>query len=158
MTEHFEVKVGLHQGSALSPLLFNVVFDVITENVIEEPSWRVLYADDIVLVAENIDGDQLPTIKLGGENLKRFRTFKYLGSMVDETAGMDKKEAAPLRKLEEKKLDVAKMKMLRWIAGVARRDRIRNDYIRGTVEVAEISKRIQEARLRWFGHLRRRAG
>ncbi|XP_063588688.1 uncharacterized protein LOC134765822 [Penaeus indicus] len=36
MTEHFEVKVGLHQGS---PLLFNIVFDVITENVREEPPW-----------------------------------------------------------------------------------------------------------------------
>ncbi|XP_037789209.1 uncharacterized protein LOC119584588 [Penaeus monodon] len=37
-----------------------------------------------------IDGDQLVTIKLGGENLKRVRTFKYLGSVVEETAGMDK--------------------------------------------------------------------
>ncbi|XP_037779142.1 uncharacterized protein LOC119575562 [Penaeus monodon] len=57
-----------------------------------------------------------------------------------------------------KKLDVTEIKMLRWMVGVTRRDRIRNDSIRGTMEVVEISKTIQEARLRWFGHLRRRAG
>ncbi|XP_063588669.1 uncharacterized protein LOC134765806 [Penaeus indicus] len=39
-------------------------------------------------------------------------------------------EAAPLKKLEEKKLDGTEMKMLRWIVGGTRRDRIRNNYIR----------------------------
>ncbi|XP_037779447.1 uncharacterized protein LOC119575988 [Penaeus monodon] len=63
-------------------------------------------------------------------------------------------EAAPLKKLEEKKLDVAEMKMLRWMVGVTKRDKIRNDYIRGTVKVVEFSKKIQEARQRWC-HLRR---
>ncbi|XP_063601129.1 uncharacterized protein LOC134777224 [Penaeus indicus] len=53
-------------------------------------------------------------------------------------------EAAPLKKLEEKKLDGAEMKMLRWTGGVTRRDRIRNDYIRGTAKVVEISKKIQK--------------
>ena len=31
-SEEFQVKVGVHQGSALSPLLFAIVVDVITEN------------------------------------------------------------------------------------------------------------------------------
>ena len=31
-TEELEVKVGVHQGSVLSPLLFAIVVDVITEN------------------------------------------------------------------------------------------------------------------------------
>ncbi|XP_047469128.1 uncharacterized protein LOC125025196 [Penaeus chinensis] len=52
MTDGFEVKVGLHQGSALSPRLFNMVMDVMTEEVREEPPWCILYADIIVLVAE----------------------------------------------------------------------------------------------------------
>ena len=32
-SEDFEVKVGVHQGSALSPLLFAIMVDVITESV-----------------------------------------------------------------------------------------------------------------------------
>ena len=31
-SKEFEIKVGVHQGSVLSPLLFAVVADVITEN------------------------------------------------------------------------------------------------------------------------------
>ena len=31
-SEEFEVKVNVHQGSVLSPLLFAIVVDVITEN------------------------------------------------------------------------------------------------------------------------------
>ena len=67
-------------------------------------------------------------------------------------------EAAPLKKVEEKKMDVAEMKMLRWMVGVTRKDRIRNEYIRGTVKVVEVSRKIQESRMRWYGHLKRREG
>ncbi|XP_063602908.1 uncharacterized protein LOC134778904 [Penaeus indicus] len=61
MTDKSEVKVGLHQGSALSPILFNLVMDVMTEEVREKPPWCILYANDIVLVggheAEAIEED-----------------------------------------------------------------------------------------------------
>ena len=32
-TEYFPIEVGLHQGSALSPLLFIIIIDVLTENI-----------------------------------------------------------------------------------------------------------------------------
>ena len=48
------------------------------------------------------------------------------------------------------------MRMLRWMSGVTREDRIRNEYIRGSTKVVEISKKVQEGRLRWYGHLMRR--
>ena len=32
-TEEIDIEVGLHQGSALSPLLFIIIMDVITEDI-----------------------------------------------------------------------------------------------------------------------------
>ena len=49
ITESFKVKVGLHQGSALSPFLFAVIMDRLTDEVKREPPWTMLFADDIVI-------------------------------------------------------------------------------------------------------------
>ncbi|XP_068222145.1 uncharacterized protein [Palaemon carinicauda] len=51
-TETFGVGVWLHQGSSLSPYLFNIVIDVITERVREQSPRTKLFADDIVLCDE----------------------------------------------------------------------------------------------------------
>ena len=51
-TESFKVKVGLHQGSALSPFLFAVIMDRLTDEVRREPPWTILFADDIVICEE----------------------------------------------------------------------------------------------------------
>ena len=51
-TESFKVKVGLHQGSALSPFLFAVIMDRLTNEVRREPPWTMLFADDIVICEE----------------------------------------------------------------------------------------------------------
>ena len=61
-----------------------------------------------------------------------------------------------VKKAHEKKLDVAEMRMLRWMSGVTKMDRIRNERIRGTTKVGEISKKVQESRLKWYGHVSRR--
>ena len=53
-------------------------------------------------------------------------------------------------------MDVTEMKMLRWMCGVTKLDRIRNERIRGTVMVTEISKKVQERRMQWYGHVMRR--
>mgnify|MGYP007071599789 CR=1 FL=1 len=52
-SEEFEVKVGVHQGSVLSPLLFAVVMEALTQEVREGLPWELLYADDLVLMAES---------------------------------------------------------------------------------------------------------
>ena len=39
-TEYVPIEVGLHQGSALSPLLFIIIMDVLTENMEKDPPWR----------------------------------------------------------------------------------------------------------------------
>ena len=48
-TEIFKVKVELHQGSALSPFLFAVIMDRLTNEVRRKPSWKMLFADDIAI-------------------------------------------------------------------------------------------------------------
>ena len=48
-TEEIEIEVGLHQGSALSPLLFVIFIDVIKEDMQEGTPWAMLFADDLVL-------------------------------------------------------------------------------------------------------------
>ena len=55
----------------------------------------------------------------------------------------------------EARLDVNKMRMLRWMCGVTRRDKIRNEHFRGTARVVQASKKITEKRLKWYGHVRR---
>ena len=35
-------------------------------------------------------------------------------------------------------------------------DKIRNEYIRGTAQVGKFGEKTREARLRWYGHLRRK--
>ena len=61
-------------------------------------------------------------------------------------------ETVALTKTQE----VAELKMLRFSLGVTRMDKIRNKYIRGTAQVGRFGEKTREARLRWYGHLRRK--
>ena len=47
-------------------------------------------------------------------------------------------ETWAVKKTQQKKLDVAEMRMLRWVSGVTKLDRIGNERIRGTTKVGEI--------------------
>ncbi|KAK3506625.1 hypothetical protein QTP70_011141 [Hemibagrus guttatus] len=64
-TEEFNVKVGLHQGSALSPFLFAIVMDQLSEEVRQESPWTMMFADDIVICSESREQVE--------ENLERWR-------------------------------------------------------------------------------------
>jgi len=48
----FEVKVGMHQGSASSPLLFVIVMEALSREFRVALLWELLYADDLVVIAE----------------------------------------------------------------------------------------------------------
>ena len=48
-TKEIEIEVGLHQGSTLSPLLFVIIVDVITDEIAEGTPWAMLFANDLVL-------------------------------------------------------------------------------------------------------------
>ncbi|KAK3525823.1 hypothetical protein QTP70_010325 [Hemibagrus guttatus] len=113
-TEEFKVEVGLHQGSALSPFLFAIVMDQLSEEVRQESPWTMMFADDIVICSESreqveenlerwrfalerrgmkVSGSKTEyicvneregsgTVRLQGEEVKKVREFKYLGSTV----------------------------------------------------------------------------
>jgi len=49
----FEVKVGVHQGSVLSPMLFIIVMDALSAEFRDGLPWELLYADDLVLMADS---------------------------------------------------------------------------------------------------------
>ena len=56
LSEEFEIKVGMHQGSVLSPFLFAVIVAVVTELAKEGVLSELLYADDLVPMSESIEG------------------------------------------------------------------------------------------------------
>ena len=235
VTEGFEVKVGLHQGSALSPCLFAMMMDRMTDEIREEAPWTMMFADDIVICSESKEQveEKLEswryalerrgmkvnrrkteymcvnerqdtgsgTVKMQGEEVTKVDDFKYLGSTVQSNGecGREVKkrvqagwngwrrmsgvicdrrvparvkgkvykvavrpamlyglETVALTKRQEAEMEVAELKMLRFSLGVTRKDKIRNEYIRGTAQVGKFGEKTREARLRWYGHLRRK--
>ena len=52
LSEKFPVSVGVHQGSVMSPLLFNIVLEEVARDCRIGDPWELLYADDLVLTAE----------------------------------------------------------------------------------------------------------
>ena len=235
VTEGFEVKVGLHQGSALSPCLFAMMMDRMTDEIREEAPWTMMFADDIVICSESKEqveekleswryalerrgmkvnrrkteymcvnerqDNGSGTVKMQGEEVAKVEDFKYLGSTVQSNGecGREVKkrvqagwngwrrmsgvicdrrvparvkgkvykvavrpamlyglETVALTKRQEAEMEVAELKMLRFSLGVTRMDKIRNECIRGTAQVGKFGEKTREARLRWYGHLRRK--
>ena len=56
-----------------------------------------------------------------------------------------------MKKVHEKKLNVAEMRMLVWMRKITELDEIRNERMRGMRKVGEISRKVQEKRLSWSG-------
>nr|XP_009599585.1 uncharacterized protein LOC104095213 [Nicotiana tomentosiformis] len=82
-SEHFPVVMRLHQGSALSPFLFALAMDVLSQHIQGEVPWCMLFADDIVLIDETRRGVNVKlevwrqTLESKGFKLSRTKT-KYL--------------------------------------------------------------------------------
>ncbi|XP_060172285.1 uncharacterized protein LOC132603305 isoform X1 [Lycium barbarum] len=140
-------------------------------------------------------------VRLGTQVIPKKRSFKYLGSIIQENGDIeddvshrigagwmkwrlasgvlcDKKvplklkgrfykvvvrptllygaECWAVKSSHVQKMKVAEMRMLRWMCGHTSRDRIRNEDIQDKVGVASVEGKMREARLRWFGHVRRR--
>uniref|UniRef100_A0A914WD71 Reverse transcriptase domain-containing protein n=1 Tax=Plectus sambesii TaxID=2011161 RepID=A0A914WD71_9BILA len=51
-SEPFPITVGVHQGSALSPLLFILCMDTVSADLQTPHPWTLLYADDVLIASE----------------------------------------------------------------------------------------------------------
>ena len=65
-------------------------------------------------------------------------------------------EMVAITKKQVEEMEVAEMKMLKFAMGMTRKDKIRNEYIRGTVKVEQLGIKMREGRLRWYRHVMRR--
>ncbi|RZC11806.1 Solanesyl diphosphate synthase 3, chloroplastic/mitochondrial [Glycine soja] len=227
----------VHCLSILSPYLFTLILDVLTEQIQEIAPRCMLFADDIVLLGESREelNERLETwrralethgfrlsrskseymeckfnksrrvsnseVKIGDHIIPQVTRFKYLGSVIQDDgeiegdvnhriqAGWMKwrkasgvlcdakvpiklkgkfyqtavrpailygTECWAVKSQHETKVGVAEMRMLRWMCGKTRQDKIRNGVIRERVGVAPIVEKMVENRLRWFGHVERR--
>ena len=164
-TESFKVKVGLHQGSALSPFLFAVFMDRLTDEVRREPPCTMLFADDIVICEETREEveQRLESWKYAlerrGMKVSRSKT-EYLcinEGNDDETVKMEDTKVPRVKEFKYLGSTVlSTVKMLRFAMGVTRNDKIRNEHIKSTVKVERLGMKMRESRLRWYGHVMRR--
>ena len=58
----------------------------------------------------------------------------------------------PVRKENVVALQRAEMRMVRWMCGVKRKDRLPSKELRERLEVDDIALVLQQNRLRWYGH------
>ncbi|XP_048006510.1 uncharacterized protein LOC125241869 [Leguminivora glycinivorella] len=222
------------QGSVLSPYLFCLVMDALTEHAQTKAPWTFIYADDVAMCTtsreelEDALGDWKRQLEAGGlmlsisksqymvcnkpnqledplvidgQQVTRCDEYKYLGTMLHASGNLegnlqhriaaawlkwrevtgvtcDRRMPVKLKDLVYKSIirpvltygsetwamkqehvrsvQVTEMKMLRWMCGVTRLDRIRNEHVRGSLGVRDIADKLQESRLRWYGHVKRR--
>ncbi|KAL5189467.1 Enoyl-CoA hydratase 2, peroxisomal [Glycine soja] len=214
-SDDFPITIGLHQGSTLSPYLFTLILDALTEQIQEIAPRCMLFADDIVLLGESREelNERLETwrraLETHGFRLSRSKSEymeckfnkrrrvsnseddgeiegdvnhriqagwmkwrKASGVLCDAKVSIKLKgkfyrtavrpailygtECWAVKSQHENKVGVAEMRMLRWMCGKTRQDKIRNEAIRERVGVAPIVEKMVENRLRWFGHVERR--
>ena len=77
---------------------------------------------------------------------KFYRTIVRPSLLYDTECWTNKKQYT-------QKISVIEIRMLRWMCGKIRMDKVRNEDIRKLVEVAPIEDKMRENHLRWFGHI-----
>ena len=81
---------------------------------------------------------------------------KRVPKMFVQPAKLYGMETVPVTRSHVKKLEVTEMKMCSWACGHTLRDHMRKDNTRERLKVESITERCRKARLRLFGHVKRR--
>nr|GEV45785.1 retrovirus-related Pol polyprotein LINE-1 [Tanacetum cinerariifolium] len=110
-------------------------------------------------------------IRIGDQIIQPKESFKYLGLVIHRSrrinddvvyrirAGpvmMYGSECWPITKAQATRVEVAKLRILRWICGKTMIDMIPNGVFRVELDVNSIVNKMRERRLRWFRHVKRR--
>ena len=74
--------------------------------------------------------------------------MRHTNEREDQGEGEGNTTARALKNTQENKLVVAEMRMLRWMCGVTKLDKIRNERLRRNTKVGEIAKKVEERRLK----------
>ena len=77
-------------------------------------------------------------------------------SSVVRPAVMYGLEMVAVTKKQVEEMKVTERKMLKFAMGVTRKDKIRDEHIRSTVQVERFGMKMRKGRLRWYGHVMRR--
>ena len=65
-------------------------------------------------------------------------------------------ECWALHRAKQQRMNTTDMKMLRWLQGKTRRDRIRNEKFRSDAIVKPVTTYVTQKRISWYGHVMRR--
>ena len=108
VTEGFDVKVGLHQGSALSPCLFAMMMDRMTDEIREEAPWTMMFADDIVIcseskeqVEEKLESWRYASERRGMKVNRRKTEYVCVNERQDNRSGTLKMQGEEVAKVED---------------------------------------------------------
>ena len=97
--------------------------------------------------------------KVSGALCDRKLSAKVKGKMYKSVVGptiLYGMETVAVTERQMGKMEVAELKMVRWALGVTRKDKIKNEYVRGTAKIAKLGDKLRNARLRRYGHVKRR--
>lgn len=100
-TDPFPITLGLHQGSALSPFLFNLVIDEATKGVRREVPWNILFADDVGLLSETREGAEgelkkwCDALERAGLTVSRTKT-EYMCASYEDTGDSISLDGTPI--------------------------------------------------------------
>ena len=106
VTEGLDVKVGLYQGSVLSPCLFAMVMDRMTDDIREEAPWTMMFADDIVICSESKERVEekleswIYTLERRGIKVNRRKT-EYMCVNERQVKGTMKMQGEEVAKVED---------------------------------------------------------
>ncbi|XP_047471458.1 uncharacterized protein LOC125026902 [Penaeus chinensis] len=160
-TDEFTVGVGLHQGSVLSPFLFIVVMNVISENFRTSLLWEILFADDSAFVADSEEELQRRWLRwqigMESEGLKgnTKKTEVMASNRRDVEVNIKDKDNARLKWQQpgtkiwtmgkkEKILEATEMRTLRRTKGVTLTEREISTDIRRALGVSDINEKVKE--------------